>query len=310
MVRQLRVMRFLLDSLRVPADKEKIMTQEDTTNLRKRLYRALAGAPAAHPGTGGKGARGAASIGFGDPAPLVSGRFKLELTDEQTGEVITVIDDPNLVVSQAANLMASMAAGIVNSEIGYIELGDPLVALPPSLTDVTLQQTTGQRQVAAPVVASNTVTFTATWAAGVGNGFTYTEAGLFTNPLAAGTMFARKTGFSIVKTAAFSMTLTWLLTFSVLDACAEACYGTALVGSSYTVEDYIYDAVGGETQVVVPIDFVIGAKRLEVFLNGQRLYYTRHYIEAAIGANKGINLIAFTLVGPAADDMYFRHLRW
>ena len=156
------------------------------------------------------------------------------------------------------------------------------------------------------------MTFQATWGAAEGNGFTFTEAGLFTNPFGLGTMFARKTGFSITKTNAFSMTFTWALTFSVLDACAESCHGISLVGSSYTVEDYIYDAVGGETQVVVPIDFTVGAKRLQVYLNGQRLYYQRHYIEAVIGANKGVQLQGgLTLSGgPPADDLYFVHLRW
>jgi len=253
---------------------------------------------------------GQSNIGLGDPAPLVSGSVRVTLKDEATGQEIVVLEDHNLVVTQAANLMAHMAAGTANSEIGYIELGDPLVAVPPSLTDVTLQQTTGQRKAVGAAVAGGTVTFTCTWAAGEGNGFTYTEAGLFTNPLAAGTMFARKTGFSILKAAGFSMTFTWMLTFSVLDACAEACYGTALVGSSYTVEDYIYDAVGGETQVVVPIDFVVGAKRLEVYLNGNRLYYTRHYFELVIGANKGVQFVGFVLLGPAMDELYFRHLRW
>jgi hypothetical protein len=124
-------------------------------------------------------------------------------------------------------------------------------------------------------------------------------------------MFARKTGFSIAKTAAFSMTFTWTLTFSVIDACADACNGVSLMGASAIVEDYIYDAVGGESQVTVPIDFVIGANRLHVFLNGQRLYYTRHYIESAIGPNKGVILQGFTLsAGPPVDDMYFWHQRW
>lgn len=278
--------------------------------MRRKIYRALAGTPDATPGTANKRGLGYYSTSLGDAAPLVKGSLKITLKEIATGRETVVVDDENLVVSQAAGLMANMAAGVVNSDIGYIELGDPVVVLPPSLNDTNLQQTTGQRQATAAVVTNNTVTFTATWLAAQGNGFTYTEAGLFTNPMPGGTMFARKTGFTIVKTNAFQMTFTWMLTFSVIDACQEACYGVSLVGSSYVVEDYIYDAVGGETQVVVPIDFVVGAKRLEVFLNGQRLYYTRHYIELVIGANKGVQFIGFVLVGPLADDLYFRHLRW
>jgi len=286
------------------------MVKKSDVELRKQLYRSLVGTPPAIPGLAHKGAKGQSSIALGDPGPLVRGSVKVVLKDAETGEETVVLEDKNLVVSQAASLMAAMAAGIANSEIGYIELGDPAPATPPSLSDTTLEQTTGQQKAVAPTVLNNTATFVATWAVGEGNGFTFTEAGLFTNPFGAGTMFARKTGFSIVKTAAFSMTFTWMLTFSVLDACEEACYGVSLVGSSYTVEDYIYDAAGGETQVVVPIDFVVGAKRLEVYLNGQRLYYTRDYIETTIGALKGIALTSITLQGPAIDVLYFRHLRW
>lgn len=283
---------------------------EKNYDLRRKIYRALAGTPSAAPGTSGKRGLGFYSTALGDAGPLVRGALKVTLTEVETGRETVVVDEKNLVVAQAGALMADMAAGTLNSDIGYIELGDPVAVLPPSLTDTNLQQTTGQRQATAAVVTGNSVTFTATWLAAQGNGFTYTEAGLFTNPMPGGTMFARKTGFTIVKTNAFQMTFTWVLTFSVLDACQEACYGVSLVGSSYVVEDYIYDAAGGETQVVVPIDFVVAAKRLEVFLNGLRLYYTRDYIELNIGANKGVQFNGFTLIGPAADALYFRHLRW
>jgi hypothetical protein len=250
---------------------------------------------------------------MGDVAPVAKGKVTVTLREEATGKEIVVLEEEdNLVVSQAGALMAAMAAGAANAEIGYVELGDPAPATPPSLTDTILEQTTGQRKAVTYSLASNVVTFQATWAAGDGNGLTYTEAGLFTNPFGAGTMFARKTGFSIAKTVAFSMTFTWALTFSVVDACAESCHGISLVGSSYTVEDFIYDAAGGETQVVVPIDFVVGAKRLQVYLNGQRIYYQRHYIESTIGINKGIIFQGgLTLIGGAnPDDMYFVHLRW
>jgi hypothetical protein len=287
--------------------------KDERKEARRKLYRALLGARPAVPGLSRGVGMGKHEVGLGEGLPVAKGKVTITCRNEETGEVVTVLEEEdNLVVSQAGGLMAAMAAGALNSEIGYVELGDPAPATPPALGDVTLEQTTGQRKAVGYSLASNVVTFTATWAAGDGNGNTYTEAGLFTNPLAAGTMFARKTGFSIAKTAAFSMTFTWALTFSVLDACEESCYGVSLVGSSYVVEDYIYDATGGESQVVVPIDFTVGSKRLEVFLNGQRLYYQRHYIEQVIGLNKGVVFQGgMTLEGaPDPDDMYFRHLRW
>jgi len=288
------------------------MNQDAEKSRRRELRRLLLSVPPAVPGLARKPGRGQANTSLGDLAPIVSGKVSIRLREEATGrEVVVLEEDSNLVVTQAGALMALMAAGALNSEIGYVELGDPAPAVPPSLSDTGLQQTTGQRKAVTYVTSGNVVTFQAAWAAGEGNGNVYTEAGLFTNPLGAGSMFARKTGFSIAKTNAFSMTFTWALTFSVVDACQEACNGVSLMGSSYTVEDYIYDAVGAETQVVVPIDFVVGAKRLQVYLNGQRLYYQRHYIESAIGPNKGITLQGFTLsAGPPPDDMYFVHMRW
>ncbi len=237
-------------------------------------------------------------------------------TEEPTGEREVVVQEEvdlpgkNLVVRQARDLMAAMAAGLPNAEIDYIELGDPAPANPPTLDDTTLQQTTGQRKSTVNTVTSNVLQCVAVWLAGEGNGFTFTEAGLFTAPLAAGTMFARKAGFSIPKTNSFQLQFTWLVVFDVQDASGSGCTGVALIGSSAVVEDYIYLAAGGETSITVPIDFVVAAKRLEVFLFGQRLIPPDQYTEVLIGGGpaKGIQLNGFA--ANPGDKFYFRHLRW
>lgn len=236
-----------------------------------------------------------------DLGPQVKGSVCIEMRKKGDDDWKKVHEDHNLVVTQAENLLAHMAAGSANSEIGYIELGDPGSPTPPELSDTTLQSTTGERQAVSAAVNGSQVEFTATWGTGDGNGFTFTEAGLFTNPLGSGTMFARKAGFSVAKTNSFELRFTWTLRFDVSSGGGGSCSGIAVVGPSTITDDFLYTASGGETQVIVPFDFVVGAKHLDVFLNGQRLVYTLHYTEGTSGPNKVINLISPLAV---ADELY------
>lgn len=250
-----------------------------------------------------RGPKGAAStLVTPDAGPKVIGSVCIEMRKKGEQDWEKVHEDKNLVVTQAENLLANMAAGTVNAEIGYIELGDPASPTPPTLADTNLQQTTNERKAVTPAVSGSQVEFTALWGTGDGNGFTFTEAGLFTNPLGAGTMFARKAGFSVVKTNSFELRFTWTLRFDVSAGGGSGCSGIAVLGPSTITDDYLFTAAGGETQVVVAFDFVVGAKHLDVFLNGQRLVYTLHYTETNFGPNKGI-----TLVNPlaASDEVYF-----
>ena len=154
--------------------------------------------------------------------------------DPDTGAVLgpwqTVHFDPNLIVTQAEGRMAQMAIGAANSALNYIELGDPgPTATPPQLTDTQLEQTTAERKAVGLTASGNIVTAEATFGTGDANGFTFTEAGLFTGPFAGGVMFARKTFSGIFKTAAFEMRFTWLITFLVQTQGGD-CAGIALTG--------------------------------------------------------------------------------
>lgn len=215
-------------------------------------------------------------------------------------------DHKNLVVTQAERLMANAMAGTLNSAFSYIELGDPTYpATSPQLDDVNLEQTTGERKAVSVTVASNVLTAECTFLAGDANGFTFTEAGLFTGPFGAGTMFARKTFNEIIKTIAFEMRFTWIITFLVNPAGSGDCTGVALVGPATIVNETIYESLtGGEASVAATFDFTVGAGHLEVVINGQRMVRSRQYVEASpalaapIGGpalNKGINLVGFTL---------------
>lgn len=221
--------------------------------------------------------------------------------DGTHGKWETVFFDNNLVVTQAERLMAQMAIGAPNSALNYIELGDPSpTATPPQLNDIGLEQTTGQRKAVALTVSGNVVTAEATWLTTEGNGPTYTEAGLFTGPFGAGTMFARKTFSGIFKTAAFEMRFTWLISFLV-DTQGGDCAGVALTGPTTVSPHTLYVASGGEVSVAATFDFVPNANLTDVFLNGQRLNPGIHYTESsaplavpqgggAPGVSKGVNL--------------------
>lgn len=233
----------------------------------------------------------------------------------------TVHEDSNLVVTQAEQIMAQMAIGAANSALSYIELGDPLApANTPTLADIALQQTTGQRKAVSLVAAGNIVTAEATWASGEGNGFTYTEAGLFNGILGSGLMFARKVFAGITKTSAFEMRFTWLITFLVNTQGGE-CAGISLIGPSSVSSFTVYNAgtdtggAGGEASVAATFDFAVGANNIDVFLNGVRQVPGVDYIEVAAGAlaapiggpplNKGINFTGFTLkVAPVVDQVF------
>jgi len=244
----------------------------------------------------------------GDVGPAAVGRLVVELRraedihDERAWE--TVVDDDNLVVSQAEGLMAQMAIGAANSALSYIELGDPAFpANPPQLSDITLQQTTGQRKAVTTTASGNVVRCEATWLTTEGNGLGYTEAGLFTGLLGAGTMFARKAFSTINKTASYQMRFTWHITFLV-NTSGSDCAGVALVGPSTIASITYYVATGGEASVAATFDFSVGGNHVDVFLNRQRLYPGTEYLEAAapltapIGGpplNKGVNLVGFTL---------------
>jgi hypothetical protein len=256
-----------------------------------------------------------------DRGPTVRGYLTIQTrpvdaAGQPTGPWENAREDPNLVVTQAEALMAAMSIAEVNSAFNYIELGDPSPAAPPALTNINLEQTTGQRKAVTSTRTSNVVTLETTFLAGEANGFTFTEAGLFTGPFASGQMFARKTFAGITKTAAFELRFTWLITFLVQTSGGD-CTGVSLIGPSTVTNLTVYNAAGGEASVAATFDFAVGANHIDVFLNGVRLVPGIHYNEAPapltapIGGppgNKGVNFIAFTLViVPMVDQVLLVH---
>jgi len=241
----------------------------------------------------------------GDYAPKAVGHLVVEMRREGDDEWVKVVDDDNLVVSQAEVLMAQMALGAANSALNYIELGDPAFpANPPILADIALQQTTGQRKAAVLTASGNVVRAEVTWATTEGNGFVYTEAGLFTGLLGAGSLFARKAFSPITKTSSYQMRFTWYITFLVNTSGGD-CAGVALIGPSTVASMTYYVATGGEASVAATFDFQVNGNLVDAFLNRQRLYPGVEYTETDKGfltppvggpaGNKGIDLSGFVL---------------
>lgn len=248
---------------------------------------------------------------YGDRAGMgTKGRLRVERREVTPSGIVgpweTHEDDPNLVVTQAERLMANAMAGTLNSALNYIELGDPTFpANAPALGDIALQQTTNVRKAVVVTVAGNILTAETTFLTTEGNGFTYTEAGIFTGPFAAGSMFARKTFNSIIKTSSFEMRFTWIITFLVNPTASGDCAGIALIGPTTVANETIYESItGGEASVAATFDFAVGAGHIDFFIMGQRMVRTRQYLEAGpplaapIGGpsgNKGVNLVGFVL---------------
>lgn len=244
------------------------------------------------------------AAGAQEPGPFAIGRLVVERRAPGAAWE-KIVDDANLVVLQAQNLQAQMAIGVVNSAFNYIELGNPVTPTPPALGDIALQSSTGTRKAATLTASTNVATAEVLFLTAEGNGFTYTEAGLFTGPFAAGSMFARKIFAGITKTNAFELRFRWHITFLVQTNGGSDCTGIGIIGPS-TVTSFVYQsAAGGENSVAANFDFGVGANNLDVFLNGQRLAPTVQYNEAGVGAltapilgsslNKGINLVGFSL---------------
>jgi hypothetical protein len=251
-------------------------------------------------------------VALPEAGPAAAGFLVVETraVDPKTGEPgewREHVAAPNLVVSLAEQIMAQMAIQAANSGLSYIELGDKVTPTPPVLANLGLEQTTGQRKTLTTLTASgNIVTASVAWLSTEGNGFNYTEAGLFNGILGSGLMFARKTFAPIAKTNAFELRFTWYVSFLVNTQGGD-CAGIALVGPASVTAFTVYvSPTGGENSVAATFDFTVGANHVDVFLRGQRLIPGADYTETGVGAltapvggpagNKGVNFVGFSLI--------------
>jgi hypothetical protein len=85
-------------------------------------------------------------------------------------------------------------------------------ATSPGASDTTLGTQTGRVSLAGSAVSTNTITYTASFPAGTGDG-AITEAGIF-NASSAGTMLCRTTFPVVNKAAGDTIAVTWVVTVS------------------------------------------------------------------------------------------------
>ena len=136
-----------------------------------------------------------------------------KLTIDVFGEDGTLKDRravDNLVVQVGKNHIVSRMASNADPVMGWMALGTTFAAA--TVGDTALGNEIGRVALTSASVATNTITYTTTFGAGVATG-AITEAGVF-NAVSAGTMMCR-TVFAVVnKAAGDSIQITWAVTVS------------------------------------------------------------------------------------------------
>lgn len=145
---------------------------------------------------------------------LINMKGELQITkkNEVTGaiEQITV---PNLVVTAGKEFIAaSMLKTTSNSPAAMTHMGIGTGTTAAAAGDTALGTPSGTRQTISGSVTGAVVTYSATFAAGVGTG-AITEAGIF-NASTGGTMLCRTVFSAVNKGANDSIAITWNVTVS------------------------------------------------------------------------------------------------
>lgn len=114
---------------------------------------------------------------------------------------------PNLVVTVGKEFIASRMVGVASAVMSHMAVGTNAVA--PVSGDTALGTEVGRVALSSGIATGASVTYTATFGAGVGTG-ALTEAGLF-NAGAAGSMLARTTFAVVNKGAGDSISISWTI---------------------------------------------------------------------------------------------------
>ena len=128
------------------------------------------------------------------------------------GEIVKEFQVPNLVVTVGKQHIASKIAATTNTPPAMTHMGIGTGTATPGAGDTALITQTGRVSLAGAVVSANTITYTATFPAGTGDG-AITEAGIF-NASTAGAMLCRTTFPVVTKGAGDTIAVTWVVTVS------------------------------------------------------------------------------------------------
>lgn len=139
----------------------------------------------------------------------VTGEVTATLYDAN-GTVKQTVHIPNLVVTAGKGFIASRMIGTTPAVMSHMGVGTSSAAAADANT--TLGAQAGSRASATASVSGREVTYSATFAAGVGTG-ALVEAGIF-NAATSGTMLCRTTFNVINKGAEDSLTINWKVTIN------------------------------------------------------------------------------------------------
>jgi hypothetical protein len=138
-----------------------------------------------------------------------TGKLKITLRDSD-GNIKEQREVKNLVVNAGKEFIASRMNAATMSPISHMAVGSGSATA--IVTDTTLGTQISRVALTSVAVLSRTLTFTATFPAGVGSG-ALTEAGLF-NAASGGTMLARTTFGVFNKQATDVLTIEWDVTIN------------------------------------------------------------------------------------------------
>ena len=128
------------------------------------------------------------------------------------GELVKEFNVPNLVVTSGKNHIAAKIAATTNSPAAMTHMAIGTGTSTPGASDTALGTQTGRVSLSGSVVSTNTITYTATFPAGTGDG-AITEAGIF-NASSGGTMLCRTTFPVVTKASGDTIAITWVVTVS------------------------------------------------------------------------------------------------
>jgi hypothetical protein len=147
----------------------------------------------------------------------ITGELTIQVFDE-TGNLKSATKVPNLVVTNGKNYIASRMAGTAATVMSHMAIGTGTGTPIPGDLNLGTEASSG-RQSMTFAADTNTVTGTATFAAGQGTG-AITEAGIFNygtyaaSPSAGQFMLCRTTFPPVNKASGDSIAITWIITVS------------------------------------------------------------------------------------------------
>lgn len=118
----------------------------------------------------------------------------------------------NLVVTVGKNFIASRMAGTASAVMSHMAVGTGGTAPVAGNTTLEAEVAGSRTALTGATNTNNTITYTATFGAGVGTG-ALVEAGIF-NAASAGTMLARTTFAVVNKGASDTVSISWTVTIS------------------------------------------------------------------------------------------------